>query len=478
MDVCGVDVLEAPRGVEAIQDRGSPMSSEHPARRPWILCAGALVAAAGVALSACRKQQSGPTPQTAILLREAKGSDEEARRTAIRTMMLSKNKDVQYVIPVLIEALEHKDRWTSTHAAQALEYITGREDIPRKRASWQTWWTENGDLFKKDEKAIDEVLRKEKAELLNNQGFRYLRMGMFRAAARQFESALGHLPEATYFNNLGLANYYLGHFEKAMNMFDQAWQKNKKFGLAVMNMARVYEVLGDYDRAIKAYQEAIRIDDGKSRETQRPMGVNWAAHLRLARVYLKRAINLDALLPRPQHPALSLGYPGPQTIGVEPGDPEPVLSEAAKRRLQDLGLAATEDELHRYYQDEALEHAQANNTFLLELAISECELAATMRPDIPEIYVTQSLACYGAGQYYRAWQAVEKVHQLGFDWTDPDFIVRLLRERKQMEKDFVEPRWVTEFLHKTGARLDPNKRLRGMNGVPAGYQSGRDYENK
>ena len=125
------------------------MSSKRPARQPWVLCAGALVAAAGVALSACRREQTGPTPQTAMLLRSAKGSDDEDRRTAIRTLMLSKNKDVPYVIPTLIEALEHKDRWTRSHAAQALEYITGREDIPSKQAAWGMWWAENEKNFKK-----------------------------------------------------------------------------------------------------------------------------------------------------------------------------------------------------------------------------------------------------------------------------------------------------------------------------------------
>lgn len=75
---------------------------------------------------------------------------------------------------------------------------------------------------------------------------------------------------------------------------------------------------------------------------------------------------------------------------------------------------------------------------MLEEAAGSIREALEVNPRQPQLHVSAALIYYAREEYYAAWQEVEKVRELGYDWRDQDFTKKLQRELRRMGMDFPE----------------------------------------
>lgn len=81
-------------------------------------------------------------------------------------------------------------------------------------------------------------------------------LGDYKTAAKIYKSL--NLPKAKY--NEGVANYKDGNFTKALKNFKEVKDENLSFE-KFYNLGNTYSKLGDFNRSILAYKEALKIKD-------------------------------------------------------------------------------------------------------------------------------------------------------------------------------------------------------------------------
>ncbi|HDM43064.1 MAG TPA: tetratricopeptide repeat protein [Firmicutes bacterium] len=140
-----------------------------------------------------------------------------------------------------------------------------------------------GDIDKKDEEKIEELLEKgnryldegevdrayatfkdileidpDNALAHNNLGLVYKEKKLYFTAKEEFEKALELLPN--YYkalNNLGSILYLQGKYEKAIEKFEKALRSKPNFSEAHWNIALCYEQLDDDINALKHWRQFI-----------------------------------------------------------------------------------------------------------------------------------------------------------------------------------------------------------------------------
>ncbi len=65
---------------------------------------------------------------------------------------------------------------------------------------------------------------------------------------------------ATAFNNLGVAYYSIGDYDKAILSYNKAIELCSNYVKAHMNLASCYFKQGKYEEALRKYREAKKID--------------------------------------------------------------------------------------------------------------------------------------------------------------------------------------------------------------------------
>ena len=110
--------------------------------------------------------------------------------------------------------------------------------------------------------------------------------GEWDPAIACFEKALSDVTYKTpYFahNNLGLAYYNKGEYQKAIKNYQQALSLFPSYSLGYFNLALAYEAIERWEAAINAYETVI------SYYPEYP-----PAHLNVGKLYLKLGINEKA----------------------------------------------------------------------------------------------------------------------------------------------------------------------------------------
>ncbi|HHN47001.1 MAG TPA: tetratricopeptide repeat protein [Planctomycetes bacterium] len=64
--------------------------------------------------------------------------------------------------------------------------------------------------------------------------------------------------------------------------------------------------------------------------------------------------------------------------------------------------------------------------------------AVKINPREPNLRVSAALIRYGREEYFKSWQEVQKVRELGYDWEDGAFLKKLTIELKKMGMEFPE----------------------------------------
>lgn len=123
------------------------------------------------------------------------------------------------------------------------------------------------------------ALKPDFPEARNNLGTLYILLKEWDLAIEQFEKAAGNLlyqtPDIAY-NNMGLAYYYKGSYQKAIESYRQAIKYFPGYAACYGNLALADQAVGDNDGAIEAYQQAIKYDPD-----------NPDFHLDLGRLFLR-----------------------------------------------------------------------------------------------------------------------------------------------------------------------------------------------
>jgi tetratricopeptide (TPR) repeat protein len=95
---------------------------------------------------------------------------------------------------------------------------------------------------------------------------RYLLLQDFEHAAEQYNSFLGLKPDnSAGWNNLAICYNKLERFDKAILAFEKAIEYNPRFISAYLNLARVYEELGDLAKASQELEKAASISSASER---------------------------------------------------------------------------------------------------------------------------------------------------------------------------------------------------------------------
>ncbi len=96
-----------------------------------------------------------------------------------------------------------------------------------------------------------------RADLFVDQGAEELRQMHFEEAKRFFELAADLAPLAAAKDGLGCVELLRGDVDKAVSLFEEAYQMDRTYDEAMLNLALAYEVRGDSDRARDIYLEYL-----------------------------------------------------------------------------------------------------------------------------------------------------------------------------------------------------------------------------
>ncbi|MEE8300475.1 MAG: tetratricopeptide repeat protein [Desulfatiglandales bacterium] len=130
------------------------------------------------------------------------------------------------------------------------------------------------------------ALQAEFPEAQNNLGTVYLLLREWDLAIDRFQMAVSDIlyktPHFAY-NNMGLAYYNKGDYQKAIENYQKALRSFPSYSLCYENLARAYEAINSFQVAIESYNKSI---------TYAP---NYPTpHFSLARLYIKLNRNDDA----------------------------------------------------------------------------------------------------------------------------------------------------------------------------------------
>jgi Tfp pilus assembly protein PilF len=157
------------------------------------------------------------------------------------------------------------------------------------------------------------TLRPDYPDAENNLGTVYLIRREYENAIQHFEKASHSLSYRTpymAYTNLGYAYHQMGRFQKAIEYYQKAVERNTRYSPAYDNMGLAYEMLGKGDRAADAYRQAIAAAPSS------PL-----PHLHLARLLLKHNLHREA---------------GESLIEVIRLDPQGSYGQEAKRLLDEI----------------------------------------------------------------------------------------------------------------------------------------------
>ena len=104
------------------------------------------------------------------------------------------------------------------------------------------------------------VLRKEFPDAQNNMGTLYLLTREWDLAIECFKKAVGNVTYGTphfAYNNLGLAYYNKGAYQKSINSYQKALEISPSYSICYSNLGLVYETINRWEKAIDAYKKAI-----------------------------------------------------------------------------------------------------------------------------------------------------------------------------------------------------------------------------
>jgi eukaryotic-like serine/threonine-protein kinase len=93
----------------------------------------------------------------------------------------------------------------------------------------------------------------------NDLGVAYLLTGRYPEAAAAFRKALSLEPNANTYTNLGLVYAYSGRYAEAVPMFEKAVELRPQRELYVGNLADAYRWMGQTEKALQKYDEAIKL---------------------------------------------------------------------------------------------------------------------------------------------------------------------------------------------------------------------------
>jgi len=157
------------------------------------------------------------------------------------------------------------------------------------------------------------VLRPRFPEAQNNLGTLYLVLKKWDLALDCFQGAVSDIlyetPHFAY-NNMGLAYYNKGDYQRAIENYRKALSSFPSYSLCYENLARAYEATNSFQAAIESYNRSIYYEPNYP-----------AAHFYLARLYVRLNRNEEA--------ARELKL----TMEI---DPEGPYGSEAKRLLKDM----------------------------------------------------------------------------------------------------------------------------------------------
>jgi tetratricopeptide (TPR) repeat protein len=81
----------------------------------------------------------------------------------------------------------------------------------------------------------------------------------FEGAVYHYNKALGITPYAPAYYNLGVIYYLLGQHQRAIENYNEAIRIKPDYAAAYYNRGIAYHVLGQYPRAIESYNDTIRL---------------------------------------------------------------------------------------------------------------------------------------------------------------------------------------------------------------------------
>jgi eukaryotic-like serine/threonine-protein kinase len=120
---------------------------------------------------------------------------------------------------------------------------------------------------------------------LNNKGYSFLKLGMYKEATRCFKQVADALPyEASVHNNLALALSNQHLLDEAIAEFNKAIKLDPEEPSSYNNLGLTYEAEGDYVKALEKYKEALKAVPYFA-ETRRNIG----------NIYFKRGRTREAL---------------------------------------------------------------------------------------------------------------------------------------------------------------------------------------
>ena len=92
-----------------------------------------------------------------------------------------------------------------------------------------------------------------------NVGNMYLQQGKYQESISYFQKALQIQPYFSTYSNLGTSYFFLKQYSNAVEMFEKAVALNPNDTNVVVNLADVYRVSGQQDKARTTYQQAIAL---------------------------------------------------------------------------------------------------------------------------------------------------------------------------------------------------------------------------
>ena len=135
----------------------------------------------------------------------------------------------------------------------------------------------------------------EEAKDLFLKGEEFFAKGSYQKAITYLEKTLQLEPDnAEVYNNLGIAYRKLGHYSKAISALEKAIQLKPNFVEAYSNLGSAYIYFGDYQQAISALEKAIQIDPSFA-GTYYNFGFVYTkfGNFQKAAHYLEKAIQID-----------------------------------------------------------------------------------------------------------------------------------------------------------------------------------------
>ena len=131
------------------------------------------------------------------------------------------------------------------------------------------------------------ALKSKFSEAQNNLGTLYLLLKEWNLALDCFQKAVSDIlyktPHFAY-NNMGLAYYNKGNYQKAIESYQKALQTFPSYSLCYENLARTYEATNQWGLAIEAYKQSINYAPNYP-----------TPHFNLARLYLQFNRNDEAV---------------------------------------------------------------------------------------------------------------------------------------------------------------------------------------